>query len=430
MAENNTLTPREMEILALIAEGKSNKEIAAELFISVNTVKVHISNIFQKIEVSSRTEAMLYMIEQGVVESQPINLKNIEILANPNDVPAIALSKWQVFQREYRWFLFILGFIVFGAILLFTVRFTNNNSAQRFQATLQSNRWQVIGEMSTNRTNHASTVLDSDLFIIGGENETGIVDLVESFNLNSKTLGQHAPKPTPVSMTTAVSLGGKIYLPGGKVDSDKGINVLEVYDPRTNTWKELARLPISVYDSGVVTYEGKIYLFGGINEGKPIADVMRYDPSTNVWTLLTPMPDNRAHPGILVLEDKLYVIGGYNESGPTNSTIIYSPSLEETDQYEWKNGIKFPIATPIIQGVVIGGTPLILVKDSIWQYLPSEEKWILFDQKSEMTKEGQSVAGSDIYLYATGGLNNEGKATDSIFRFQVVFTLIFPILNE
>jgi Response regulator containing a CheY-like receiver domain and an HTH DNA-binding domain len=69
MTENNTLTSRETEILALIAEGKSNKEIAAELFISVNTVKVHVSNIFQKIEVSSRTEATLYAIENGIVQS-------------------------------------------------------------------------------------------------------------------------------------------------------------------------------------------------------------------------------------------------------------------------------------------------------------------------------------------------------------------------
>jgi DNA-binding CsgD family transcriptional regulator len=428
--DNNPLSDREREILQLVSQGKSNKQIAADLFISINTVKVHVSNIYQKIGVSSRTEAMLFMIEQGIVESRPMNLRDIENLTNPNEEPETALSKWQVVQRKYWWFLFIFGFILFGAIVVFIVRFTNNNSAQRFQATLQSNRWQAVGEMSTNRFNHASIVLDSDLFIIGGEDETGIVDLVESFNLNSKALGQHASKPTPVSMTTAVSLGGKIYLPGGKVDSGEGVNVLEVYDPRTNDWTELAELPISVYDSGVVTYEGKIYMFGGINEGKPITDVMRYDPSTDAWTLLTPMPDNRAHPGVLALEDKLYVIGGYNEGGPTDSTIIYSPSLEETDQYEWKRGIEFPIATPIIQGVVIGSTPLILVKDSIWQYLPTEEKWILFDQKSELTKEGQSVAGSDVYLYATGGLNNEGKSTDSIIRFQVVFTLIFPILNE
>ena len=69
MTDNTSLTSRETEILALIAVGKANKEIAADLFISVNTVKVHVSNIFQKIDVSSRTEATLYAIENGIVQS-------------------------------------------------------------------------------------------------------------------------------------------------------------------------------------------------------------------------------------------------------------------------------------------------------------------------------------------------------------------------
>ena len=67
--ENVPLSEREIEILQLVSQGKSNKEIAAELFISVNTVKVHLANIFAKIDVSSRTEATLYAIEHGIVAS-------------------------------------------------------------------------------------------------------------------------------------------------------------------------------------------------------------------------------------------------------------------------------------------------------------------------------------------------------------------------
>ncbi len=50
------LTNKETEILELIKQGKTNKEIASELFISVSTVKTHINNIFKKMDVSNRNE--------------------------------------------------------------------------------------------------------------------------------------------------------------------------------------------------------------------------------------------------------------------------------------------------------------------------------------------------------------------------------------
>jgi NarL family two-component system response regulator LiaR len=62
------LTPRELEVLTLIAEGMGNKEIAQELVISEKTVKNHINNIFSKLHVSDRSQAMLYAIRQGLVE--------------------------------------------------------------------------------------------------------------------------------------------------------------------------------------------------------------------------------------------------------------------------------------------------------------------------------------------------------------------------
>ena len=51
------LTPRELEVLRLVAAGKSNREIAAELVISEHTVARHVQNIFAKLGVSSRTAA-------------------------------------------------------------------------------------------------------------------------------------------------------------------------------------------------------------------------------------------------------------------------------------------------------------------------------------------------------------------------------------
>jgi len=63
--EQDNLTQREIEVLLLIAEGKNNREIADELFISDKTVKNHVSNIFKKIDVSDRTQAAVYVFKKN-----------------------------------------------------------------------------------------------------------------------------------------------------------------------------------------------------------------------------------------------------------------------------------------------------------------------------------------------------------------------------
>ena len=61
------LSEREQQILVLVAQGLSNKQIALHLAISENTVKVHVRNIFSKINVASRTEASLYAVRHGLL---------------------------------------------------------------------------------------------------------------------------------------------------------------------------------------------------------------------------------------------------------------------------------------------------------------------------------------------------------------------------
>ncbi len=65
---NTELSERELEILQLLATGLSNKEIASQLYLSVNTVKVHLRNIFGKLGVDNRTEAVTYALTQGWVK--------------------------------------------------------------------------------------------------------------------------------------------------------------------------------------------------------------------------------------------------------------------------------------------------------------------------------------------------------------------------
>ena len=62
------LTQRELEVLLLIAQGKSNQEIADELFITLKTVKTHVSNILSKIEVEDRTQATIYAFKHQLIK--------------------------------------------------------------------------------------------------------------------------------------------------------------------------------------------------------------------------------------------------------------------------------------------------------------------------------------------------------------------------
>lgn len=62
------LTNREREVLQLIAQGKSNQEIATELFITLKTVKTHVSNILAKLDVEDRTQAAIYALKHGLVK--------------------------------------------------------------------------------------------------------------------------------------------------------------------------------------------------------------------------------------------------------------------------------------------------------------------------------------------------------------------------
>jgi DNA-binding NarL/FixJ family response regulator len=65
------LTPREREVISLVAQGKSNREIAQALFISEKTAKAHVSNVLGKLGLEDRTQLAIYAIKNGLVDSSP-----------------------------------------------------------------------------------------------------------------------------------------------------------------------------------------------------------------------------------------------------------------------------------------------------------------------------------------------------------------------
>ena len=64
----DALTGREIDVLKLLARGRSNKEIGTDLFISETTVKTHVRSIFTKLNVMSRTEAIAAANQRGLIQ--------------------------------------------------------------------------------------------------------------------------------------------------------------------------------------------------------------------------------------------------------------------------------------------------------------------------------------------------------------------------
>ena len=91
--QSNVLSERELEILRLVATGAANQQIAHDLFISINTVKVHLRNIFGKLEVESRTEASMYAIRHGWIVVPEAQIAQVP--QEPESLPPQRIALWQ-----------------------------------------------------------------------------------------------------------------------------------------------------------------------------------------------------------------------------------------------------------------------------------------------------------------------------------------------
>ena len=67
--EKDRFSPRERDILLSLAHGESNKEIARKLDLAESTVKIHVQNIFKKLNMSSRVQVALYAVEHGYAQA-------------------------------------------------------------------------------------------------------------------------------------------------------------------------------------------------------------------------------------------------------------------------------------------------------------------------------------------------------------------------
>jgi DNA-binding CsgD family transcriptional regulator len=431
------LSEREREILKLVATGVSNKEIAQALFISQNTVKVHLRNIFSKIGAVSRTEAAMYAVRIGLAE----NFNN-QVLGNESarEGDKSALSTGQagaslIGNRTMRY----LGVAAGIVLILITISlvfnfgdfFSANSSAP--PTPTQRVQWFRLPGLPTPRWGLAVVNYENQIYTIGGETQQGISGVVEKFDPQSDTWLELNGKMTPVTDVCAAAIGGLIYVPGGKTASGKPTVTNEMYDPNADQWSSGVPLPLALSAYALTAYEGRIYLFGGWDGSKAVNSAYVFDVGDNSWTELTPMPTARSYAGAVVVGGKIYVMGGYDGTQAVTIDEVYLPDYSG-DGSPWVEAPPLP-AGRYGMGVtnladiifILGGVGSTENLTTI-ALSPGEQDWGQLESPLPGNWTFLNAVTVGTRLYVMGGKTDEGLSAD-MWSYQAIFTITFPIIR-
>ena len=429
----NLLSDREIEVLQLVGQGKSNKEIAVDLNISVNTVKVHIGNIFQKINVTSRTEATLFAIEYGIIKS-PATQFTEEDQETPVSEILDTKPTWQEFIAQKRWLFIIFGLLIIASLYVIIAKPAFLVPRQT-TAEVPQQKWVDMASMKETRSNMAVATFEGKIIVIGGQSALGVLSSVEMYDPINNAWSALNEKPTAVYDVSAAVIGEKIYVPGGVKADGSLTKVVEVFNPRKNEWESSAELPVAVSGYGLAAYEGQVYLFGGWDSQKPLDAVWRYDPNTDTWHQVSPMPTPRMHLAVLAEGGKIYVMGGSDGEGKLNTNESYSPYIELDKENPWKAEADLPeklsgyTAIKLYDKVALfGGKSSVSGAIDQFHYYTVQKEWQIININSESTSPISDAAYVLLgdYIYVIGGKVGE-EYLDRVSSYQAVFTILLPL---
>lgn len=453
MAESGEpLSEREIEVLRLVATGATNRQVAQELTISLNTVKTHLRNIFAKLEVTSRTEASLHAVREGWVILKEPSTDSVEE-AGPTGEASAAVeeagpageaspaveeagavpSRWRLAPGWLRWLglssVAVLAIALVLVILGLPDRWIwpgpNSPSATASPPTVPD-RWQVRSDMPTPRSSPVLVPFEGQLYAIGGEGLEGVSGAVERYDPAQDTWIRLASKPTAVTEAQGAVLSGRIYVPGGRDAQGRPADVLEAYEMESNRWITVASLPRPLSAYALAAFEGDIYLFGGWDGSTYRDEILRYDAGTDRWEEIGQLPFPWAYVGAVVARDRILLLGGVNEGGPIKVTLEYSPAF-----LTWETKAVPNITLGQTQATALTSDFLYIVADSgppaspqLWQYVVRTDRWHPIEPEPTDLHRGTTIAGLGTQIFLMGG--RDGKAPLSQVRSYIALFTTSP----
>ena len=339
---SSELSERELQILLLVAQGLSNRQIAGQLDISDNTVKVHVRNIFVKINVASRTEASLYAVRHGllIVENQPVAPAPIVEPPPPLVVPADTVRP--VLVPRWGW-LVVAGIVVVigGGGLVWWATQTPVTPVIRQQSSAPT-RWARLPAL---------------------------------------------PNPQPDQQFAVYA--GQLYAFTG----NHGSQWLQ-FDDATRTWITLADLPFVMPNSAKVWADGAGLWVVGSDDGR---GVWRWD--SEKWQVQPMLPAGVTVAGVVRVDGALLVLGQLTTTAENVSAWTLAPQAQS-----WQSGVDFAHALVNVELVVLEGVVYLFGDGAhVWRLDWQGQRWVADRDLPFVWSRGAvtTVLGSILVIDAT-----------------------------
>lgn len=310
------LSERERQILLLVATGLSNRQIAGQLDISENTVKVHVRNIFAKIDVASRTEASLYAVRHGLMDVQaPLQpaepppavvetpLPTAEVLPPPT--PPTAVLRRPLPRA---------GRMAVGVALALSLAVGYGIWAAQPVAPreaikpINDARWKQLPGVSQPRAHVVLAVVNGDLYALGGGDDARQRSLVERFDSTTQQWQPASPLPFALVQGVSWSDGSGVWV----IDA-RGDGTIHHWDGVDWRWTATHNAPAEI--TQLVRWQGMWVVLAGA-EGS--AQLWSYDQE---WTPITVLPADVEAAALVVNAEQLLVV--------STQGAVYSYAVEK-----------------------------------------------------------------------------------------------------
>jgi DNA-binding CsgD family transcriptional regulator len=412
------LSEREKEILQLVATGVTNREVAFRLDISINTVKVHLRNIFTKLGAESRTEATMIAVQEGWVrvEGTP-GAETEEAIEDESAAPIVAPRPPLPWPK--RVFLIVALLLVVSGIALTwpSAASQEGNGAdspfeQRHVVLLPQSKdltWHEHAQMPTRRAHLGLAAVEGRIFAIAGQGPEGVTGAVEIYDPAEDIWTRGSDKPTPATDVSAAAIGTDVYVPGGCDNAGSPAQTVEVNDAVAHTWRQVSPLSKPLCAYALATMDEKIYLFGGWDGAQYVADAYAYEPETDLWTEVSPMPAPRGFASAAALEGHIYVVGGYDGETELTACAAYEP-----EEDSWR------ACAPLAVGR--GGLGLVGLRGNLYaiggggwssylgfneRYNPDDDAWNAIETPLVEEWRSPGVVEIEDTIYAIGGWSGD-----------------------